>query len=227
MAKLSNLWGLSLPRNIKKNKDTFIQKTLNALGDKANLLLKANITKPLQAVTSDITELKFKTGKAYLCVHKDNLGEAVYGYDIDDNMEETLVLNSFCSALKTISRLPPCPKLLKRLFKKMIWHQDRGSQYTGYSYVEAILGHGKISFSKPGTPTDNPGQESFFGRFKTELQSEISELTNLTEVIKFVKKKINYYNYRRLHSSIGYKPPMAYTKTALKPLIKNGRSGTV
>lgn len=226
MAKLSKFWGLSLPRNIRKHKDNFIQKTLNSLGDKANLLLKADIAKPLQAITSDITELAFKNGKAYLCVHKDKMGEAVYGYALDDNMEETLVLKSFHSALKFVSRLLPRPKVLKRLLKKMIWHQDRGGQYTGYNYVEAVMAYGKISFSKPGTPTDNPGQESFFGRFKTELQSEISELISLAEVKKFVKAKIKYYNYRRLHSSIGYKPPMVYTKTALKPLIKNGRSGT-
>jgi transposase InsO family protein len=61
---------------------------------------------------------------------------------------------------------------LKRLIKQIletIFHQDQGSQYTSYEYVDAVLKNRHIlSYSTPGTLTENPRQESFFGRFKDE-----------------------------------------------------------
>lgn len=70
----------------------------------------------------------------------------------------------------------------------------------------------------PWTPTENPGQESFFGRFKDEWKDEIWELKSFTEVKRFIDKKIRYYNNKRLHTSIGYQTPAAYTKSVLKCL---------
>jgi glycine dehydrogenase len=59
---------------------------------------------------------------------------------------------------------------------KPIQHQDRGSQYTSHAYVQAALEWTTLSYSNPGTPTHNPGQESFFGRFKDEWKTEIAEI---------------------------------------------------
>jgi len=83
--------------------------------------------------------------------------------------------------------------------------------------VNAVLSVGKISYSALGTPTDNPGQESFFGRFKDEYKDEIRELKTFKEVKKFINKKIRYYNYQRIHTSIGYTTPISFTKIILNP----------
>lgn len=107
-------------------------------------------------------------------------------------------------------------KLIWQLPKKMIWHQDQGSQYTSYSYVDAIAQVGIISFSTKGTPTDNPGQESFFGRFKDEWADDMQELQTQEELKKFIKNKIRYYNNKRRHTSIDYIAPKTFTKKFLK-----------
>jgi putative transposase len=78
------------------------------------------------------------------------------------------------------------------------------------------LKHGKLSYSSPGTPTHNPGQESFFGRFKDDWKDEIAEMETFEEVKKFVKEKINYYNNQRRHTSIGLISPSKFTKMFLK-----------
>ena len=57
----------------------------------------------------------------------------------------------------------------------------------------------KLSYSTPGTPTENPGQESFFGRLKDECQDEINEIISFRQLQKFIKSKINYYNNKRIH----------------------------
>jgi len=170
LGKLLKLWGLSLKRNIRKQKPNMLEKILQVLGDKANILKRTKLKVPLQAVSSDITELEFKGGKAHLCVHKDVYGQMVYGLALGLNMKTELVMRSFNMALKKI------PKLFK-ISWKIILHQDRGSQYTSYEYVEAMHKNNcMISYSQKGTPTDNPGQEFFFGRFKSEWAGEISEI---------------------------------------------------
>lgn len=210
LAKLLKLWGLDLKRKVKPKKPNMIQKILTALADRSNLLIRSTITAPFQALSSDITELKFKEGKAYLCVHKDVFGQMVYGFSLGLSMETKLVLASLAMARKTISRL------IGRAKTKPICHQDRGSQYTSHDYVQKALTWATLSYSDPGTPTHNPGQESFFGRFKDQWKDEIAETETFEQLEKFVKQKINYYNYERRHTSIGNISPYIFTKSFLK-----------
>jgi len=73
----------------------------------------------------------------------------------------------------------------------------------------------KLSFSAPRTPTDNAGQESFFGRFKNEWSDEILLINDQKEAIRFIKDKIKYYNYDRIHTTIGYRTPNYFTNVFL------------
>lgn len=197
---------------IKRKKRSVIQKILISLSDKANLLIRITLDKPLQAITSDISEITFNQGKdkCYLCVHKDVFGQMVYGHEVSENMEVNLVMRSLKKAQKYLKK-----KKIK-LRKEILFHSDQGSQYTSYEYVNAVLQTGTISYSTPGTPTENPGQESFFGRFKDEWRDEINELKSFKEVEKFIGRKIKYYNFKRLHTSIGNQTPYFFTKDSLK-----------
>lgn len=212
LAKLLVLWGLNLKRRVqKKPKPGLIGKILIALSDRTNLLIRTKITRPLQALTSDICELTYKGGKVYFCVHKDVFGQIVYGWKVSQNMNTFLVKDSLDKAVHHLHKFP------KRFIQKILIHQDRGSQYTSYEYVDAVLKHKMtLSYSAPGTPTDNPGQESFFGRFKAEWADEIKELETFEEVEKFIAEKVKYYNTRRIHTSIGYTAPKKFTKKFLK-----------
>ncbi len=209
LGKLLKLWGLSMKRKIKSKRPNLIQKILLALAGRANLLIRTELTSPFQAITSDMTELKFRGGKAYLCVHKDAFGQIVYGWKLGLTMETQLVMDSLKMAISKITRLTG------GISEKPILHQDRGSQYTGHRYVQAGLEFAKMSYSNPGTPTHNPGQESFFGRFKDEWKDEIAEIETFEKLEKFVKNKIKYYNYERRHTSIGLINPYKFTKSFL------------
>ena len=130
-------------------------------------------------------------------------------------METNLVIDSLKMAAARIKQLTGSRKPVF-INPKPLLHQDRGSQYTSHPYVKAGLEFGRLSYSDPGTPTHNPGQESFFGRFKDELREEIAELETFEELQKFVKAKINYYNYERRHTSIGLVTPWEHTNLFLK-----------
>ncbi len=210
LGKLLKLCGLSLTRHIKKKRPSMIEKILRELGGRANILIRTRVDNVFQAITSDITRLEYGKGHCYLCIHKDVFGQMVYGWSVSKQMDKEMVLQSLNMAFKMIR------SYLGRVPKQLIVHQDQGSQYTSYKYIESVLKFCKISFSKKGTPTENPGQESFFGRLKDEEFHEIAELKSIEKVRRFVKRRIMKYNTDRLHTSIDYTTPENYTKLMLK-----------
>lgn len=214
---LLKLWALSLPTRVLPPPPSGISQILCHVADKANLLIRSEITRPLQAISTDMTGLIFNHGKnkLYLSVHKDVFGQMVYGWKMSPCQTEDLVIDSFTQARHTIEHL--AHHTLEEL--QLMQHQDRGSQYTGYHYVDTVLSSGaRLSYSDPGTPTHNPGQESFFGRLKVEWADEMYELETQEEVITFVNKKIVDYNTDRLHTSLGNVPPEEFTKKFLKTI---------
>lgn len=215
LGKLLNLWGLNLKRKVNRRKPTFIQKVLKNLGHYSNLLIKVVLSEPFQAMTSDITKITYGGGIAYMCVHKDAYGQMVYGYKLGLNQTKELVINSYKQARQRI-------RALYGNIPTMICHQDQGSQYTSYDYVNTVQKHMVLSYSKKGTPTDNPGQESFFGRFKDLWKQEMLEIRTFEELEVFIAQKVDYYNNTRYHNSLGRVPPLEYTKSFLN--FKNSSS---
>jgi len=217
LGRLLRLWSLGLNRKRRTSKKSVIKEILEGLADRVNLLIRTKITAPFQAISSDITEIIYNHGKnkAYLAVHKDVLGQMVYGYAIGKTMEAKLVIASFKQAISTIK------KLLGKLPKELLWHSDQGSQYTSYDYVENVLKTGlTLSYSTPGTPTENPGQESFFGRLKDESRDEFLEMETFEQLKKLIGKKISYYNNKRLHTSLNLKSPKKFTLNLIKNFPK-------
>lgn len=210
LGTLLNIWGLSLNRKVKQGVVSGITKILCYLAGKTNLLLRANPSNPLEAVSSDITEVVYNHGKSklYLATHKDVVGQMIYGFALGTTMETALVMRSLKMAIQTIVSLAG-----KAILSTLIFHQDQGSQYKSYVYVNYILStlQAKLSYSDPGTPTHNPGQESFHGRFKDEYRDDFYDIETEAEIREFVTDKINDYNQDRLHTSIGNTPPFEYT----------------
>ena len=163
-----------------------------------------------QVIVSDITQISFKGGKAYLCVHLDYFGKLVYGWSLSPNPGQELVISSFKKAKDKLKKLGV--NMLK-----IIFHQDRGTQYTSAGYTTEILGiKAYLSFSKKGEPGDNAVNEAFFSRLKEEWRDILAEAETFEELEKLIKKAIVYYNERRYHTTIGNQTPMAFTKNQLK-----------
>ena len=217
LGRLLRLWSLGLNRKLRTSKKSVVKEILESLADRVNLLIRTKVVEPFQALTSDITEITYNHGKnkAYLAVHKDVFGQIVYGYELGMTMEARLVTESFEMAVKRIKRL------IGGLPKELLCHSDQGSQYTSYEYVELVLKTGlTLSYSTPGTPTENPGQESFFGRLKDECRDEFQEMESFPKLKKLIDKKISYYNDRRLHTSLKLRSPKKFTNNFIKNFPK-------
>ncbi len=211
LLKLLKLWGLTLKRNIRPKKRSWIQRVLDFLGFRANLLFGLVINRVFQVVVSDITEIVYDHGrrKAYLAVHLDHFGKLILGWSLSAHPDTALARSSFKIAAAKLRRL-------KQSLVGIIFHQDQGSVYTSADYTTEVLEtKAYLSFSRKGEPGDNAVNEAFFSRLKDEQKDHFFEIEGLWRLEEEVKEAIDYYNYERYHTSIGTTAPWVFTRKML------------
>jgi putative transposase len=69
------------------------------------------------------------------------------------------------------------------------------------------------SMTRGGAPGENAHMESFFHSLKADVIHGRSFQTIL-ELRQPLRRYVSYYNYRRLHSSLGYQSPVDYERRA-------------
>lgn len=155
-----------------------------------------------RAWVSDITYIRTQAGWLYLAAVLDVYSRKIVGWAMAPNMPTELV----CTALQlAICQRQPAPGL--------IVHSDRGSQYASYDYRQLLEQHGLIgSMSRKGNCWDNSVMERFFLNLKMERVWR-RDYANHEEAMRDVNDYIvNFYNSRRLHSSLGYRSPNAFER---------------
>ena len=158
---------------------------------------KFEVTVPNFLWCSDISELRYKGGKLYVCGIIDVATRRIVGWSIGKNQTQRLVQDTLRMA---VGRNPNRPQ-------GAIYHSDRGCQYTAKKTKEMVERYGfRKSMSRPGTPNDNQPIESFW---KT-LECEMADIRHLTfpeasrQIVEYIEL---YYNSERLHSGIHYYIP--------------------
>jgi transposase InsO family protein len=88
---------------------------------------------------------------------------------------------------------------------------DRGVQYASSAYVARLTDIGaQISMSAKGNPYDNAKVESFFKTLKRE-EVYLNQYETFADAEGQIGRFIDdVYNQKRLHSSLGYLPPVEY-----------------
>jgi len=171
-----------------------------------NLIKNLVVTVPNQVWTADITYIGIRSGFVYLAVILDLFARRAIGYSISRNIDTALCLAALTMAI--VHRKPP---------KGVIHHSDRGVQYASHEYVAALLQYGfLISMSRKGNPYDNAATESFFKTLKVE-EVYLWEYRTLEDVqirLPFFIQEV--YNRKRLHSSLGYRPPVEFEELFYK-----------
>jgi putative transposase len=153
-----------------------------------------------RAWCGDITYVRTWEGWLYLASVIDIGSRRVVGYAMADHMRTSLVADALRMALDN-----------RRPDAGLIFHSDRGCQYTSTEFAELLDEHQIVqSLSRPGQCWDNAVAESFFATLKLELiyqhvlPTRAAARRLITEYIEV------YYNWQRLHSAIGYQSPARY-----------------
>lgn len=95
----------------------------------------------------------------------------------------------------------------------LVHHSDAGSQYVSLAMTEALREAGMDgSIGSVGDALDNALMESTIGLYKTELidLDPTRRRTGRNDVERETADWVRWFNHERLHSSIGYRPPVEY-----------------
>ena len=156
---------------------------------------------PNRVWVADITYLPTREGWLYLAVVLDLFARRVVGWSMQPTLERGLVLSALNHALQR--RQPP---------RDLLHHSDRGSQYASADY-QALLTHAQMrrSMSRKGNCWDNAAMESFFATLKAELPVHVfdNHAAARSAVFDYIER---FYNRVRLHSTLGYRSPIAYER---------------
>jgi transposase InsO family protein len=165
-----------------------------------NVASQMEVTGINQLWVADITYIRLQTEFVYLAVVIDAYSRRVIGWALEPTMEDELTLAALRMALESRHPAPG-----------WVHHSDRGGQYASGDYTELLRAHGcRISMSHKASPWENGGCESWMKTLKYEevYRQEYYDLAEARALIaEFIEK---VYNRKRLHSALGYRPPVEY-----------------
>lgn len=148
-------------------------------------------------LVGDITYIPTGEGWLYLATVLDCCTKEVIGYAMDTNFQTPLITRAIRNAARN-----------RTLTDGAIFHSDRGGNYMSTEY-QATLHDLRLrrSAGRTGICFDNAMAESFFGALKNERVSRTSYPTREAarrDIIRYIEL---WYNLKRLHSAVGYRPP--------------------
>jgi putative transposase len=155
----------------------------------------------------DITYVPTGEGWLYVASVLDLGSRRLLGYSMAEHMRTSLVTDALEMAAAARGGETT----------GVIFHGDRGSQYMSGDYRQLITDLDMVqSVGRTGVCWDNAVAESFWSSLKREVVHRYRFATR-AEARRAIFAWINRYNHRRLHSSLGYLPPVAWEQRYRQP----------
>jgi len=165
-----------------------------------NLIQGFTVSTINQLWVADLTYIRILTCFVYLAVILDAFSRKAIGYSLSRRIDTELAFGALKMAICDRHPKPGC-----------IHHSDRGVQYASREYVKELKHYGfQISMTRKGNPYENAHAESFIKTLKSEEVS-LWEYRTMEDVLERIPYFIEgVYNQKRLHSSLGYRPPCEF-----------------
>ncbi len=173
-----------------------------------NLVPELAITSCDQLWVADITYIRLGREFIYLAVVLDAFSRRVIGWALERSLETELALGALRMALEA-----------RTVSAELVHHSDRGVQYASVDYTALLKGHGvRISMSRRGNAYDNAQAESFMKTLKYE-EVYLREYETMAEARTSISHFLEaVYNQKRLHSALGYLPPVEFEQRTIQPV---------
>jgi putative transposase len=168
-----------------------------------NRIVDFETTRVDQVWVGDVTYLKSAGRWRYLAVVLDRHSRRVVGWTLGLRRNPDLTLEALNRALSC-----------RRVTRGLIFHSDRGVEYAAYAYRTRLAALGIVqSMRRRRKLNDNAFMESFFHSMKAEaIDGRLFDDDQILHSV--VRQYIRRYNRTRLHSSLGYRSPIAYEHVA-------------
>jgi putative transposase len=142
---------------------------------------------------TDITYIRLRSGWLFLVVVLDWYSRYIVSWALDDTLELPFVLDA---ARRALAQATP-----------HIWNTDQGSQFTSPQFTQLVLTAGaRLSMDGKGRALDNIFTERLWRTIKYE-HVYLHDYTTPREARQHLSQFLRVYNERRLHESLGYRPP--------------------
>lgn len=160
-------------------------------------------TGPDQVWVAHLTSIHLRHATGFLACILDAWSRRCVGWAFDPDLTTDLTERALAQA---ITLRQPTPGL--------IHHSDQGVQYANHRYAAALSRIGAVaSISAAGRPMQNAHIESFFATLKRE-EVTINDYLDLADAKLHIGSYIDQiYNSERLHSKLGYRPPIEFELT--------------
>ena len=151
----------------------------------------------LEVVVSDLTYVRVGNKWNYVCTIIDLSNREIIGYSSGINKDANLIEKALLS----------CRYSLKDI---RVFHSDRGKEYDN-KIIDEVLETFEIerSLSRKGNPYDNAVSEATNKILKVEFIYQ-SKFKTLEELELQLAEYVYWYNYIRIHGSLGYMTPIEY-----------------
>jgi transposase InsO family protein len=151
----------------------------------------------------DMTEIVTGQGKLYLATVIDLFSRRLLGYAMSEHHDADLVVASLRMAAATRGGT----------VDGVIFHSDRGSEYTSEAYETACGRLGVLqSMGRVGSALDNAAAESFNSTIKVEYIHRHRFVTRAEARLKISTWIVDFYNLRRRHSTCDGMSPIDYER---------------
>jgi putative transposase len=160
-----------------------------------------------QLWVADITYIRLGAEFIYLAVILDAYSRRCIGWALGRTLEAELAIAALEMALGS-----------REVSPGLVHHSDRGVQYASRAYTRLLTQRGvRISMSRRANPYDNARAERFMRTLK-EDEVYLYDYETMAEAEERIGHFLeDVYNQKRLHSAIGYVPPVEFEHSLRHP----------
>jgi putative transposase len=162
-------------------------------------------TAPNRLWVADLTYVSTWPGVVYTAFVTDVFSRYIVGWKVSTTLRAELALDALEMAIWSRGTTD---------LTGLVHHSDRGVQYLAIRYTERLADAGAVgSVGSRGDSYDNALAESVIGLYKTEVIRKQRPWRSFEQLELATARWVEWYNNRRLHTSIGDLPPAEFEST--------------